>query len=49
MHEIYVRDAPGVVFVRAQEIEQVQNPFDRGGAARTVTVTLGSRPAQPPQ
>jgi S1-C subfamily serine protease len=27
-HEIYVRDAPGVVFVRAQEIEQVQNPFD---------------------
>jgi S1-C subfamily serine protease len=27
-HEIYVRDAPGVVFVRAQVIEQVQNPFD---------------------
>jgi S1-C subfamily serine protease len=27
-HEIYVRDAPGVVFVRAQEVEQVQNPFD---------------------
>jgi S1-C subfamily serine protease len=27
-HEIYVRDAPGVVFVRAQEIDQVQNPFD---------------------
>jgi S1-C subfamily serine protease len=27
-HEIYVRDAPGVVFVRAQEIEQVENPFD---------------------
>ena len=27
-HEIYVRDAPGVVFVRAQEIEQVQDPFE---------------------
>jgi S1-C subfamily serine protease len=27
-HEIYVRDAPGVVFVRAQEIQQVQNPFE---------------------
>jgi S1-C subfamily serine protease len=27
-HEIYVRDAPGVVFVRAQVIEQVQDPFD---------------------
>jgi S1-C subfamily serine protease len=27
-HEIYVRDAPGVVFVRAQEIEQAQNPFE---------------------
>ena len=27
-HEIYVRDAPGVVFVRAQETGPVQNPFD---------------------
>jgi S1-C subfamily serine protease len=27
-HDIYVRDAPGVVFVRAQIIEQVQDPFD---------------------
>ena len=27
-NEIYVRDAPGVVFVRAQVIEQVQDPFD---------------------
>ncbi len=27
-HDIYVRDAPGVVFVRAQVIEQVQDPFD---------------------
>jgi S1-C subfamily serine protease len=27
-NEIYVRDAPGVVFVRAQVLEQVQDPFD---------------------
>src|SRR5581483_7731800 len=27
-NEIYVRDAPGVVFVRAQVIEQVTDPFD---------------------
>jgi S1-C subfamily serine protease len=27
-HEIYERDAPGVVFVRAKVIEQVQNPVD---------------------
>jgi putative serine protease PepD len=27
-HDIYVRDAPGVVFVRAQVIQQVQDPFD---------------------
>jgi S1-C subfamily serine protease len=27
-NQIYVRDAPGVVFVRAQVIEQVQDPFD---------------------
>jgi S1-C subfamily serine protease len=27
-HEIYTRDAPGVVFVRAQVIQQVQDPFD---------------------
>ena len=26
-HEIYARDAPGVVFVRAQVIEPVQDPF----------------------
>jgi S1-C subfamily serine protease len=27
-HEIYERDAPGVVFVRARVVDQVQNPFD---------------------
>src|SRR3954454_1990174 len=27
-HDIYERDAPGVVFVRAQIIQQVQDPFD---------------------
>ncbi len=27
-HDIYERDAPGVVYVRAQIIEQVQDPFD---------------------
>jgi S1-C subfamily serine protease len=27
-HDIYVRDAPGVVFVRAEVIEQVQDPFN---------------------
>jgi S1-C subfamily serine protease len=27
-HEIYARDAPGVVFVRARIIQQVQDPFD---------------------
>jgi S1-C subfamily serine protease len=27
-HEIYARDAPGVVFVRAQVIQQVQDPFN---------------------
>jgi S1-C subfamily serine protease len=27
-HDIYQRDAPGVVFVRAQIIQQVQDPFD---------------------
>ena len=27
-HAIYERDAPGVVFVRAQIIQQVQDPFD---------------------
>jgi S1-C subfamily serine protease len=27
-HDIYQRDAPGVVFVRAQVIQQVQDPFD---------------------
>jgi S1-C subfamily serine protease len=27
-HEIYERDAPGVVFVRARVVRQVQNPFD---------------------
>jgi S1-C subfamily serine protease len=27
-HEIYARDAPGVVFVRAIAVQQVQNPFD---------------------
>jgi S1-C subfamily serine protease len=27
-HDIYARDAPGVVFVRADIVQQVQNPFD---------------------
>src|SRR5581483_8203819 len=27
-HDIYLRDAPGVVFVRAQLIQQIQDPFD---------------------
>src|SRR3981081_879628 len=27
-HDIYLRDAPAVVFIRAQIIQQVQNPFD---------------------
>jgi S1-C subfamily serine protease len=27
-HDIYVRDAPGVVFVRAEVIQQIQDPFD---------------------
>jgi S1-C subfamily serine protease len=27
-HEIYLRDAPGVVFIRAEVISQVQNPFE---------------------
>jgi S1-C subfamily serine protease len=27
-HDIYLRDAPGVVSVRAQIVQQVQNPFD---------------------
>jgi S1-C subfamily serine protease len=27
-HDIYVRDAPGVVFVRAQIIQQIQDPFE---------------------
>jgi S1-C subfamily serine protease len=28
MNEIYVRDAPGVVFVRAKVVRQLQDPFD---------------------
>jgi S1-C subfamily serine protease len=27
-HDIYQRDAPGVVFVRAQIVQQVEDPFD---------------------
>jgi S1-C subfamily serine protease len=27
-HDIYLRDAPGVVFVRANIVQQVQDPFD---------------------
>jgi S1-C subfamily serine protease len=27
-HDIYVRDAPGVVFVRAQVIQQIHDPFE---------------------
>ncbi len=27
-HEIYMRDAPGVAFVRATVLEQIQDPFD---------------------
>ncbi len=41
-HEIYVRDAPGVVFVRAQEIEQVQNPFDLFPEQQQSSISTGS-------
>jgi S1-C subfamily serine protease len=30
-HDIYQRDAPGVVFVRARLVESVQSPFDLAG------------------
>jgi S1-C subfamily serine protease len=41
-HAIYVRDAPGVVFVRAQVIQQVQDPFDLFGVDQQRTVSTGS-------
>ncbi len=33
-HEIYVRDAPGVVFIRAQVAEQLSSPFGSGSVQR---------------
>ena len=27
-NQIYIQDAPGVVFVRAEVVQDVQNPFD---------------------
>jgi S1-C subfamily serine protease len=41
-HAIYVRDAPGVVFVRAQVSEQVPDPFELSGAAQQSGVSTGS-------
>jgi S1-C subfamily serine protease len=41
-HAIYVRDAPGVVFVRAQVIEQVQDPFDLFGPQQQSSIETGS-------
>ncbi len=38
-HAIYVRDAPGVVFVRAQVIEQVEDPFDLFSQQQSSTST----------
>ena len=41
-HAIYVRDAPGVVFVRAQVLEQGEDPFDLYPPAQQSTVSTGS-------
>jgi S1-C subfamily serine protease len=41
-HEIYLRDAPGVVFVRAQVIEQVQDPFDLFQPTQQSSISTGS-------
>jgi S1-C subfamily serine protease len=41
-HAIYVRDAPGVVFVRAQVLEQGEDPFDVFPPAQQSTVSTGS-------
>ncbi len=41
MHAIYVRDAPGVVFVRAQLSKQVQTPFE-GFPERQESTSTGS-------
>ncbi len=38
-HEIYVRDAPGVVFVRAQVNDQVETPFDLYGQQQSGSST----------
>jgi S1-C subfamily serine protease len=38
-HEIYERDAPGVVFVRAQVIQQIPDPFDLFPAQARSTAT----------
>ncbi len=38
-HDIYLRDAPGVVFVRAQVVQQVQNPFDLFPREQSSTAT----------
>ena len=41
-HAIYVQDAPGVVFVRAQVVEQVQDPFDLFGIEQQSSTSTGS-------
>jgi S1-C subfamily serine protease len=41
-HAIYVRDAPGVVFVRAQVVQQVPDPFELSGVAQQSSVSTGS-------
>ncbi len=38
-NQIYVRDAPGVVFVRAQVVEQGQDPFDLSPQQQSSTST----------
>ena len=39
MNEIYVRDAPGVVFVRAKVVRQVRDPFDLFPQAQSTSST----------
>ncbi|HWE33898.1 MAG TPA: trypsin-like peptidase domain-containing protein [Solirubrobacteraceae bacterium] len=41
-HAIYVRDAPGVVFVRAQVVQQVPDPFELSGVAQQSSISTGS-------
>jgi S1-C subfamily serine protease len=40
-HAIYIRDAPGVVFVRAQLVKQVQDPFDMVPGQQSVSTGSG--------